>query len=332
MGDAKRKTELFSPFVRRVWQTIRERQLFSKGERVLVAVSGGADSMVLLETLTELRRALKLDLVAAYVDHGLRRGTKRDSALVEKFAQSRGIPFERLIVKVEPRASLEEAAREARLEALSKRASRLGCTRIALGHTATDQAETVLLWLLRGTGIRGLAGMRPVRAQFVRPLIDLTREEIRKHAARAKIPYRDDPMNADPRFTRNRIRKELLPALARTYNPQIARRLAALADDFAALNDWLDAAAKCEISVRALRALPHVLRDRAIDLKLKDVSPKIRLARTHRDAINSVVMGAKGRSRLVLPSMIVLRTGDRLEFVKTSSDQQLRNLRAAVVS
>lgn len=306
---------------------------------MLVAVSGGADSMVLLHTLAELCRALKLDLVAAYVDHGLRRGTKRDAALVEKFARARDIPFERLVVKVARRASIEDTAREARLTALSTCASRLGCIRIALGHTATDQAETVLLWLLRGTGIRGLAGMRPVRAPFVRPLIESTRDEIRAHALCAKIDYRDDPMNVDPRFVRNRIRNTLLPLLARDFNPRIVARLAALADDFAALNDWLDGAtsqssatARPSVSIRNLRGLPAPLFDRAIEQMVKDVAPDVRLSRSHRTAILRLVAGANGRSRLSLPSLLVRRLGDHLEFLETASDQPLRNGRLRGVS
>src|SRR5438093_1036024 len=189
--------------------------MLAGGERVLVAVSGGADSVALLHVLMRLAPSLRLTLHVAHVDHGLRPESADEASFVARLAHHFGLRVEILPVTVPPEASLEAAARRARYAALEKCADRVGADRIAVAHTANDQAETVVMRLLEGAGPRGLAGIPPVRGRIIRPLIDARREEIVTELERADLPWVEDPSNRDPRFLRNRIRHDVLPVLRR---------------------------------------------------------------------------------------------------------------------
>ncbi|MCA9610750.1 MAG: tRNA lysidine(34) synthetase TilS [Myxococcales bacterium] len=222
-------------------RTVRERALLSRGERVLVAVSGGPDSAALLSVLARLDA---FELVAASVDHGLRPDADRDVAVAGELAASLGVPFHALRVEVAGEgASVQAAARDARYEALHALAAEVGASSIAVGHTLDDQAETVLSRLLRGASLLGLTGIEPRRADgVVRPLIDCRRAEVRAHVERFELPHVVDPSNANGRFERVRLRGAILPALAEE-DPNVAVHLARLADEARAIRDLLDAEA-----------------------------------------------------------------------------------------
>ena len=209
-----------------VRDTIRRHAMLAGGEAVLVAVSGGADSVALLHVLAALAAELSLRLTVVHLDHGLRPDSAADAAFVESLARARGLPVVVDRIAVPPGGSLEARAREARYAALRRHAARLGADRVALGHTADDQAETVLMRLLEGAGPRGLAGIPPVRGRYIRPLIETRRAEIVETLTAAGLTWREDPSNRDPKFLRNRVRHELLPLLASTYNPAIVPALA----------------------------------------------------------------------------------------------------------
>jgi tRNA(Ile)-lysidine synthase len=209
-----------------VRDTIRRHAMLAGGEAVLVAVSGGADSVGLLHALSTLAGELALRLTVIHVDHGLRPDSAADAAFVETLARDHGLPCVVERIAVTRGGSLEARAREARYSVLRRHAARLGADRVALGHTADDQAETVLMRLIEGAGPRGLAGIPPVRGPYIRPLIEMRRAEIVAELTRAGLAWREDPSNRDTRFLRNRIRHELLPLLASTYNPAIVPALA----------------------------------------------------------------------------------------------------------
>jgi tRNA(Ile)-lysidine synthase len=231
-----------------VLTTIERHRLFGPGERVLVAVSGGADSMALLAALWEAGPRLGLAIEVAVVDHGLRAGAAAEQALVSERAAALGLPFHLLRVDVASARDLppagegrgegtrrtrrgrgvQEVARRLRLDALAELAARRGLARVALGHQADDQAETVLFRILRGTGLAGLGGIPYRRGPFVRPLLDVTRAEILRYLRRRSVPWMEDPSNEDRRFARVRIRCDILPLLRRE-NPRIDRALRSLA-------------------------------------------------------------------------------------------------------
>jgi tRNA(Ile)-lysidine synthase len=217
-----------------VERTIRRHAMLAGGETVLVAVSGGADSVALLNFLVELAPAWRLQLHVLHVDHQLRPDSLADADFVRALGARLGVPVDVVTVMVDPRGSVEAGAREARYAALEAAAARLGAHRIAVGHTADDQAETVLMRLVEGAGVRGLAGIPPVRGRIIRPLIDMHRAALEAALGAAGVSWVEDPTNRDPKFLRNRIRHELLPLLADSYNPGVAAaltRVSALARD-----------------------------------------------------------------------------------------------------
>lgn len=216
----------------RVLRTIREQGLLAKGDRVLVAVSGGPDSTALLHGLAEVAARLRISLLAACVDHRLRPESAAEARAVQRRCRDLGIACEILEVDVMRmrHVSTQEAARNARLAALESAAGRLGCSKVALGHTADDQAETVLFRIVRGTGIAGLAGIPYQRGPFVRPLLDVRRAEILAFLAKRKLDFFTDASNANRCYARSRIRHDVLPMLARE-NPRVVDALLALAHE-----------------------------------------------------------------------------------------------------
>jgi tRNA(Ile)-lysidine synthase len=215
-----------------IQRTIHTHALVARGDLVLVAVSGGPDSMALLHALWELAPRLGVRLEVATVDHGLRPEARAEGELVRARAEALGLPWHGLRVDVAAaraaRASWQDAARRVRLGALETLATRRGAARVALGHQADDQAETVLFRVVRGTGLAGLAGIPYARTPFIRPLLDVTRAMIARYLARRSLPFVEDPSNADPRYARTRVRHRLLPLLAEE-NPRVSEALVALA-------------------------------------------------------------------------------------------------------
>lgn len=201
-----------------------------RGTSVLVAVSGGPDSMALLHVLSMLRARHGFGLFAHGVDHGLRPEAARELDLAERFARDLDVPFSRSALHVKPGGNLQARARDVRWAALRAAASRAGAERIATGHHADDRAETLLIRLLRGTGARGLAVLPPAEGDRIRPFLRARRADIAAHIERHHVPFATDPSNRDPRFLRARVRMQLLPELER-LSPRIVEHLCALADD-----------------------------------------------------------------------------------------------------
>ena len=221
----------------RVLRTVRKYGLIEPGGRVVVALSGGPDSVALVHLLLELQRAGELTLAGvAHFNHQLRGDeAAADEAFCVAMAAALGLPIEtgrgdvRAIARAEGR-SLEDAARTVRYAFLEHAADRLGAHVIAVGHSRDDQAETFLLRLIRGAGPRGLAGILPRAGRIVRPLLEVRRSELRDYAASHHLASRDDATNADVSIPRNRVRHELMPYLEREFSPGITDVLAREAD------------------------------------------------------------------------------------------------------
>jgi len=281
------------PFETRVRETIRGRGMLAGGERVVAAVSGGPDSAALLAGLAALREELRLDLHVAHLNHGLRAEAAEDAEAVARLAEAAGCPYHGGAADVRAGAarehrSIEDAARRARYAFLADVARRAGASVIATGHTLDDQAETVVMRLLRGSGPRGLAGIPPVRAhdglRVIRPLIDTPRTEVAAYVARARLMVRDDATNRDLDILRNRVRLVLLPIL-QGYNPDVRGALVRLADvvrDEADAFDILAAPriaavlngtdASVRVALEAFTELPAALQRRALREAVRRVS------------------------------------------------------------
>ncbi len=209
---------------------LRQPDIVPRGATVLLAVSGGPDSMALLHVLATLRRTIAFGLFAHGVDHGLRPESVQELDVAEGFARSLDVPFERTELSVAPGGNIQARARTARWHALEAAASRAGAHRIATAHHADDRAETILMRMIRGTSSRGLGVLPPRDGIRVRPAIRARRSDIDAHIVRHRIPHSIDPSNRDPRFLRTRIRYEILPALE-GLNPHAVEHLCALADE-----------------------------------------------------------------------------------------------------
>ncbi len=251
-------------FVERVARAIAAQHLLPAQAHVVIGVSGGADSVALLSALAVLRRRLKLTLRVAHLDHALRDASSHDAAFVRELSGRLGVPVtvsrqDVATACATHKWSLEDGARRLRHAFLQEVATAHGADYVALAHTADDQAETVLLRLLRGTGLLGLGAIAAKRAMghagpargtgagpwIVRPLLGIWRHEIVAYLKREGLPHREDATNQDTRFVRNRIRHELLPLLEARYNPNIKAALTQLAEQSSSDYDYLqDAAGK----------------------------------------------------------------------------------------
>jgi len=229
-GQRAHSSSGISSLVSLVRLTIRRKDLFGPGTRVVVAVSGGPDSVCLLHILYLLSSRWRLGLEVAHFEHGLRGRESRDDArFVEKLARDFGLGFSLEHGNVRAFASregtgIQDAARILRYEFLERVRSDTGSTHIATAHTADDQAEEVLLRLIRGAGLPGLSGIPWVRdSHIVRPLLGVTRQQILDHLKAHGIPFVTDRSNNSRAYLRNRIRRDLLPLLCESFNPAIVR-------------------------------------------------------------------------------------------------------------
>jgi len=279
------------------------------GALVLVACSGGADSLALAAALAFEAPRHDLRAGALTVDHGLQPGSDERSRQVADHLRTHGLtPVEVLTVTVGHAGGPEAAARDARYAALASAADRLGAAAVLLGHTRDDQAETVLLGLARGSGARSLAGMAPVSGRWRRPLLDLDRATTR--AAALDLPVWDDPHNADPAFTRARVRHDLLPALEKALGPGIAAALARTASQLRADTDALDALAEaayaeCGLQVAALQALPTAVRTRVLRRAALDAgAPASDLTAGHIAELDRLLTDWHGQGPLHLPGRV----------------------------
>jgi tRNA(Ile)-lysidine synthase len=214
--------------LQRVTATSRAFDMFSPGDLVLVCVSGGPDSVCLVESLVRLRRLLRIRLAVLHVDHDLRPGSDADAAYVRRLADRLGLPFEHVVAVGRPArgSSVEAWAREQRRTAALAVAREMTAGRIATGHTLDDQAETVLMRVLSGAGAAGAAGIPPVLGPWVRPLLGVRRHETEAFCRSLGLRPRTDPTNRDPRYLRNAIRLRGLPALERTTGRDVREALA----------------------------------------------------------------------------------------------------------
>lgn len=224
----------------KVKKIIERYNMFSPGDRVLVGVSGGPDSVCLLHILNRCRKDMALSLHVVHINHGIRkRESKREEKFVSRLAGRMSLPITVKSLDVpsyarEKRLTIEEAARDMRYSALEQLAGKLNAKKIALGHTASDQVETVLMHLLRGSGPQGLSGIPPVRklgsTVIVRPLIEVNREEILNYLKKNKLTFCLDSSNRKTEYFRNKVRLKLLPLLRKNYNENIDGALLRLSE------------------------------------------------------------------------------------------------------
>ncbi len=312
----KKKTPGLPPKMEKV---IRESELFGPGARIIIGVSGGPDSMALLSLLVELRPHWDVDLLVLHCHHGLRAAADEEEALVKVWAKKWGCPFlsRKLTVKDfqrESGMSLQEAARELRYRTFLELAEVKKADRVALAHTANDQAEEVLIGLIRGAGLGGLAGIPVKRGPFIRPLIRIYRTEILNYLTLKTIPFKEDLSNRDFRYLRARVRHHLLPELKK-YSPNILAQLnqtaGLLQKDEEYLQEKVDQLSETVFSYSgqgpslrrsSLADLPQALSSRLIQKAVLNSIGKLRHIRAvHILSIIAAAQSSRSRGRIILP-------------------------------
>jgi tRNA(Ile)-lysidine synthase len=298
---------------------IENNRLFGPGSRIIVGVSGGPDSMALFSILNELRRSWSLEIIALYCHHGLRRAADQEVDFVRHWAGVWGCSFSTSKVDVqsfqqENKSSLQEAARELRYGVFRSFLVKQKADRVALAHTANDQAEEVLIGLIRGAGLGGLAGIPVQRESFIRPLLATYRPEILTYLAERNIPYLEDESNKDRRFLRARVRHQLLPELGK-FSPniitQLNRTAALLGKDEAFLQEktkrimarvQVSQEGGVQFSRKGLIKLPQAILSRLFQKALFQVKGDLRLiGSVHLLSLINAVCGPSIQGRLDLP-------------------------------
>lgn len=270
-----------------------QRRLLLAGDAVLIACSGGPDSLALADLLLRMRESWRLRLTVLHVEHGIRgEASEADARFVREFCEARGLPFLLRRADVpklarEEGLSLEDAARRARYAFLREAAAALGGAKIATGHHSGDQAETVLLHLLRGAGGAGLGGMRPARRGVIRPLLAATKGEILAYCGARELAAREDETNAQLAYARNRVRLSLLPQLA-AFNPAVGEALCRTAELVGAEHDFVSECARA--------ALAHCAADGGV-LRIADETLAAQHVAVRREMIRQAIVQLCGHAR-----------------------------------
>ena len=283
---------------------LREQQMLQAGDRVICAVSGGADSVALLFAMYLLRQQLGIQVKAAHFNHHLRGDeSDRDEAFVRSFCQDYDIPLHvggEMVVA--GKKGLEAAARDARYAFLKSLPGK-----IATAHTADDNAETVLMHLIRGTGLQGLGGIRPMQGQLIRPMLRITRQEVLAFLEQWNLPHVEDSSNESDAFLRNRIRHHVMPLLYRE-NPRLAENLSRMAMGLGEDAAYLASLAERETlpGVEQLQSLPPSLRSRMLAQFLRR-SGVAEPEQTHIDLVQGLLQSKKPSAWACLPGGVVIR-------------------------
>lgn len=332
--------------IRQVAEQIHKHAMVAAGETVVVGVSGGPDSVALLHILYRLRENLDIKLVVAHLNHRFRGVEAQTDArfvleLAERmrlqaFVESRDVPA----YCARHGFSAQAGAREVRYSFFSEVAVKTGASRVALGHHADDQAETILLHIIRGTGPGGLKGMLPVRDNFfIRPLLHVRRRDIVAYCARHGLTYRHDSSNDRPKYLRNRVRLELMPLLEKNYNPGLVDTLNRLGEICRDEEEYLEAQAgemyhrfrlksnghTVSLDRNGLQSCPRAIIRRVVRRAWAEVcGDKDDLGFRHIDQVVEIIKGAGGYRRVTLPRGVTCQTNyDLLEFTLSRSSSEV---------
>ncbi len=310
----------------KVKSTIERYRMLDRGDRICVAVSGGPDSVALLRLLSLLASDYNLYLVVAHLNHGLRGNeSNRDEAFVQELGRLMEVPVKSKYVPVnsikrEKGGSLEDICRKARFKFLKEVLKEEGLNKIALGHNLNDQAETIMMRFLRGSGMTGIKGMLPVRDNmYIRPLLEVTRKEILAFLKSECTGYVTDSSNSENMCLRNRIRNDLIPELQDHYNARLVENLGRMADVLRGEDDFIEGAVDgiltdwkipvdgdtVKIKISEFKGLHCALQRRVIKLLLERISLKRKgIGYLHIAAVMDLINGERPNGFLDLPFQI----------------------------
>ena len=317
-----------------VKNVIEKHNMIDSGESVVVAVSGGPDSVTMLHILNSLRSEFGFKIHIAHLNHMLRKDSKRDLRFVERLAKNLNLPIttrEINVLKLAKKDSIEQVARRIRLDFLFDLAKSINTKKIALGHTKDDQAETILMRLIRGTGLYGLGGILPIRKisgfTIIRPLIEFERKDVLRYLKKNKFKSVLDASNFNSKFLRNKVRKELLPVLEKKFNRNIKEVLCNLSSIAQSDYDYLSLISKkvfkdvrckfckdkIELDITKLKNLHKSLQRMVLRLALEKLQGDTRrLNYKHWEEIEALLYSRPSNSIVDLPrQMSVLKRNNR---------------------
>ena len=332
-GERLTRPPAVARVLERVTATARKHEMFLPGETVLVSVSGGPDSICLLQALERLRRLFKIELEVFHFDHGLRRDSAGDADYVARIAGRLDLPFhlEGADGGRDRELSPEHWAREQRRAATGRVLSETGAHRVAVAHTLDDQAETVLIAAMTGSGLDGVAGIRPVLGTWVQPLLEVTRAEVEAFCSALRLRPRRDPTNRDTSLLRNAVRLKGLPALERAAGRDVRAPLARTAsilqedadtlreDSLPAIQELLEEEPDgVSLPVMGLLDLPSPVAARVVHAAI--LRSGVAAQRDHVDALLDLARGRPGRRIDLGRGLKALRDREYLHLTRTSPE------------
>ena len=325
-------------FFDKVKFTIKKYNMLEKNDRILAGVSGGPDSITLLHVLNSLKKEYSLNIVIAHLDHKFR---GEESAADRKFCEDLAKKYNLEImweeidvpgIAKEKGISPEEAARLARYDFFKRAAKEKNIYKIAVGHTRDDQAETVLMRIIRGAGMKGLGGISPVKEmsgnKIIRPLIEVSRKDVEDFIVEERLRFRKDSSNEKTIFTRNKIRLELIPLLEKDFNPNIKEVLSNMAENLQIENEFLSKYAKrkfksvskirqgqIQIDGKKFKKLPKAVRKRVLRAALEELKGDLRrITYQHWKEIEELINSRPVNSIVDLPAGISI-TKDKANII-----------------
>jgi len=317
--------------IKKIQENIFRYELFERGSKIVVGVSGGPDSVCLLDALYKLQKKYDLDLIVAHVNYSLRgKDSKKDEEFVRKLVKKYSLPIEVLKIKnseIKKAGKSEDKLRTIRYDFFEKVSKKYKADAIAVGHNLNDQAETVLMRIMRGTGLRGLGAIKFRNNNIIRPLLNIPQKEIIAYLRRNKVPYRIDKTNLSTDFTRNKIRNKLIPQIEKEFNPNIQESLFKFSESATADYDFISRYAKEWIAankilkISALSNLHPSIRREVLRQALEKHNPSLReIESAHIEEILKILKSNKNkRQQITFKGLKIGRIGDKLMIEKSNS-------------
>lgn len=307
--------------LKKIQENIFRYELFERGAKIVIGVSGGPDSVCLLDALYKLKKKYDLQIIVAHVNYGLRgKDSDLDEKLVKNLAEKYSLSIE--ILKVKEAKKSEEELRKIRYDFFEQVSKKYKADAITVGHNLNDQAETVLMRTIRGTGLRGLGAIKFRNNNIIRPLLNIPRKEIVAYLRSNKTPYRTDKSNLSADFTRNKIRNHLLPHIEKEYNPNIQETLykfsQSAADDYEFIaryaKEWL--VANKTLKVSSLNSLHLSIRREVLRQAIEKNNPNLReMESTHIEEVLKILKSNKNkRQQTTFKGLKIGRIGDKLNI------------------
>ena len=307
--------------VKKAQNTIFQHELFKRGAKIILAVSGGPDSVCLLDILSKLQKKYALNLIVAHVNYGLRgRDSKLDEKFVRGLAEKYGLKI--LILKPKIKKTSENELRDIRYDFFEKLRTEKKYEVIAVAHNADDQVETYLMRLIRGAGLKGLSAMRYKSGHVIRPLLEIKRQEIETYLKKNKLPWRTDKTNLGTAYLRNKIRHRLIPYLEKNFNPRIKDTILSEVKSIAEDLDFLDQQAKKayrnpeNLNVKKILDLHPSLQKRVLITAIFSAKNDLKdIGAAHIGEILKILKSTKGKAQIVIfKGLKITRRGDKLKI------------------